>query len=89
MKNTSPSSIAEKIIEFIADQSFAVNISDNTIQTPLLEGDAIDSLSIVQLMMFLGTEFGVEIDDEDFVEENFATVGSLTGLVESKLQKAA
>ena len=81
--------VATKIVEFMDEQSMPVDSSINAMQIPLLEGDAIDSLGIVQLMMFLGNEFGVDIEEEDFVEENFATVGNLAHLVEGKLQQAA
>ena len=52
-------------------------------QTPLL-GSGLDSLSILQLMMFLGEQLQVEIEDLDFVEENFATVGTLVAYVVAK-----
>jgi acyl carrier protein len=51
--------------------------------TPLL-GSGLDSLSILQLMMFLGEQLHVEIEEPDFVEENFATVGTLATYVVAK-----
>jgi acyl carrier protein len=51
--------------------------------TPLL-GSGLDSLSILQLMIFLGEHLQVEIEEEDFVEENFATVGTLAAYVVGK-----
>lgn len=49
--------------------------------TLLLEGGLLDSLGILQLTLFLGEHFGVEIEDTDFVPEHFATVGDLAGLI--------
>src|SRR5262245_15179522 len=51
--------------------------------TPLL-GSGLDSLSILQLMIFLGEQLHVEIEEPDFVEENFATVGTLAAYVVAK-----
>lgn len=52
--------------------------------TPLLGTDLLDSLAVIQLMVFVGEAFGVTIDDEDFTPENLASVGSLIHLVERK-----
>lgn len=52
-----------------------------TDETPLLAGGGLDSLGIVQLVVFLSESFGIEVSDEDFVPENFETVGHLVGYV--------
>jgi acyl carrier protein len=52
-------------------------------RTPLL-GSGLDSLSILQLMIFLGEQLHVEIEELDFIEENFATVGTLVACVVAK-----
>ena len=57
--------------------------------TPLLGSGLLDSLAILQLVMFLGEEFGVEVGDDDFTEENFATAGSLARFVVGKRAGAA
>jgi acyl carrier protein len=59
-------------------------------QQPLDEGTALlgtgllDSLAVIQLMVFLGAEMGIEVDDEDFTPENLSTVGQLLSFVERK-----
>jgi acyl carrier protein len=57
-------------------------------QTPLLGQGLLDSLGVVQLMVFLGGELGVEIDDEDFTQDNLATLGSVLALISRKRQIA-
>ena len=44
----------------------------------------LDSLALLELAAALEDEFGVVVDDEDFTEESFATIGSLAALVERK-----
>jgi len=44
----------------------------------------LDSLALLELATSLEDEFGFVIDDEDFTEEVFATVGSLAEFVERK-----
>ncbi len=55
----------------------------------LLESGILDSLGILQLVTFLGDELSVEVDDEDFVVENFETIGSLARFVARKQSSTA
>ncbi len=44
-----------------------------------------DSMAVVSVVTALEEEFDCTFDDDDISEDNFATVGSLTRLVASKL----
>ena len=55
----------------------------------LFEQGIIDSLGVLQLVSFLEEHFGVHVDDEDLVPENFDTVNRIREFVESKLVKTA
>ena len=52
-------------------------------QTPLLRG-LIDSLGLMQLVVFLEEEFGITIDDTEVVPDHFRTVAAIGRLVELK-----
>ncbi len=86
---TSPSEEAERTA-FEAIKAFlhgsAVLGGDDEIHEDLalLESGILDSLGILQLVTFLGDELGVEVSDEDFVAENFETIGSLARFVARK-----
>lgn len=60
-----------------------------TADTPLLGTGLLDSLSMLELTMFLSETFGIEFDDDDFVADNFKTAGSLVALVAGKRAAAA
>ncbi len=51
---------------------------------PLLENAVIDSLGVHQLVTFLESAYGIEIDDEDLVPENFETLSTIATMVERK-----
>ena len=51
---------------------------------PLIENGVMTSLQTVEMVMFLEEEFGITIEDEEFDEENFASVDSIANLVEGK-----
>lgn len=50
---------------------------------PLAEG-AVDSLGIEQLVEYVHEELGVEIEDDEIVDENLHSVDALAALVDSK-----
>jgi acyl carrier protein len=45
--------------------------------TPLLETGILDSLSVLQLVLFLEQQFGVVVAPEDLIPENFGTVDAI------------
>jgi len=50
--------------------------------TPLLEDNIVDSLQIVQLVGFLESHFGISVDVEELVPDNFETVNAVGAMVE-------
>jgi acyl carrier protein len=64
--------LTEKIIKLVAEQ-FNVNASEITIDTSFKDDLNADSLDLVELVMALEDEFGLEVDDEEV--ENIKTVG--------------
>lgn len=53
--------------------------------TPLLDSGALDSLGILQLTTRIEGVFGIQVSDEDFMPENFATAGCLARYVATRL----
>ena len=56
--------------------------SDNLLETGIL-----DSLGLMQLVVFIEEKLGVKVPDEDVVIENFSSVDALTGYLE-RMRKA-
>jgi acyl carrier protein len=51
-----------------------------------LQGDVIDSTGAIELVMFLQSNFGITVEDQEVaVPENFGTVNNVVGYVEKKL----
>jgi acyl carrier protein len=51
---------------------------------PLLDKHVVDSLDMIKLISLLEDEFDLEIDDRDVVPSNFASIGRIAALIESK-----
>ena len=74
--------LTEKIIKLVAEQ-FNVNASEITIDTSFKDDLNADSLDLVELVMALEDEFGLEVDDEEV--ENIKTVGDAKEYIKSHL----
>jgi len=81
--------VFETIREFLTRSSSMAGAEAITMETPLLEGSALDSLGIMQLVVFVGETFDIEVTDEDFTPDNFETVGSLVTFAMEKKKTTA
>ena len=81
--------LQEEIIIIIRDVLVLEDRADNFGTSTALVGDIpeFDSMSVVAIITALEEEYGCTFEDEEITEEVFATIGSLTKLVESKLQR--
>ena len=53
-------------------------------KTSLLESGVLDSLGILEVVSFLEQEFGLQIQDDELLPENFQSVESLSSFVLNK-----
>lgn len=47
----------------------------------LLDSGIVDSMGILTLVEFVEEAFGIQVDDDDLVPENFASVAAITAYV--------
>lgn len=48
--------------------------------------DVLDSMDVITLVSALEDEYGIEIDPEDIVPENFASVDDIVSMLESYVE---
>ena len=72
--------VLEKVKAILAEQ-FDVEEDKVTADTDLQEDLGADSLDVVDLLMSIEDEFGVEVPDDEI--ENIKTVGSLVAYIEA------
>ena len=75
-----PEAISTELKTFLQEK-FPNPGQELSADTDLLSSWFIDSLGIVQTVIFLETNFGCEVKPEDMVAENFETVERLTEFV--------
>ncbi|MBR5478749.1 MAG: acyl carrier protein [Clostridia bacterium] len=72
----------EKVQAIIADQ-LDIDTDKITNETSLSEDLGADSLDIVEMIMSIEDEFGIEIDDDD--AKGFKTIADLIAYIDAKL----
>lgn len=50
--------------------------------TPLIDGGILDSMSLMDVVMFVEQRTGVQVPDDEVVPENFQTVASIARMVQ-------
>lgn len=73
----------EKITEILAEQLDA-DKDAMTVDTKIADDLGADSLDLVDLLMSVEDEFGIEIPDEDV--ENIQTIGDIVDYIDKKVK---
>jgi acyl carrier protein len=66
--------------ELVRDQAL-LPVADDT---SLLESGILDSLSLLQLVVFLEGRFGITVGEADLLPENFASVNTICGYLRAR-----
>ncbi|MGH9244215.1 MAG: acyl carrier protein [Acidimicrobiales bacterium] len=68
----------------VADLGWPGDRRQLTDDYPLIDNEVIDSLGVFQIVTFLEAQYGIEVDDDELVPENFESLGAIAGLVHRK-----
>lgn len=81
-----PADPREAILAGYIARELAYDSAERTIgrNDPLL-GDLLDSVAILSLVVFIEEQFGVRVEDDELVPENFETVRALSAFIAGKL----
>lgn len=77
------SDIKSRIRSYI-EENFLFGAEDVTDETSLLDEGYIDSTSVLEIVGYFEEEFGISVQDEELVPENFGTIGNQIAYVERK-----
>jgi acyl carrier protein len=79
-----------RIEKFIRDQ-FSVSPTDPEFnrEVDLFERGYLDSVGYVELLEFLSQEFGVEVPDEDLLDDDFSSITGIARIVSRNLGSTA
>jgi len=75
--------IEKKLKKYLEDKSsYSIEINEN-----LFSQKIIDSFGVVELVVFLENEFGINVDYEDLNEANFSTINDISLYVDRVLSE--
>ncbi len=80
--------IEQGVRTFIADTFLLGNSAALDDEAPL-QGNVIDSTGVIELIMFVQNRFGISVEDEEVMTDNFASVKNVVAFIENKLQNKA
>ena len=81
-------SIETELCEYISTEITYDRGAVLTFDELLLDG-ALDSTDVLRLVVHVEDRYGIRIDDDELVPENFASIRSLAALVSTKRQSSA
>lgn len=79
------SDIESKLQHFIAERFLKGRSHSLKPDDSLLDGNLMDSMGILEIVDFVESEFGITVDGEDLLPDNFQTIAVLATFINSKL----
>ncbi len=64
-------------------------LADIPADEPLLESGILDSLSLLDFVVFLEKQYGLKVPGEEIVPENFGSLAAVSAYVRGRLGSAA
>ena len=89
MTNTTTApSIEQPLREFIAKNLlYSADGFSYSDEASLLREGIVDSLGVVELVEFVQTKFGIKVDQQEVIPDNFDSVARLASYIRSKLDR--
>jgi acyl carrier protein len=81
------SDLERDVRAFISD-NFILDGDDLAGDASLTQQGVLDSMGVLELIMFVEERFGVKIPDEDTLPENLDSVDRIVGYVQGRLDQA-
>ncbi|MEM9443589.1 MAG: acyl carrier protein [Pseudomonadota bacterium] len=80
------SNIQEALSQFFSDQ---FNVEPASTSTDLIEAGILDSLMLIEVVMFMETEFSVTAELDDLEIENFLSIDTMARFVAARRPASA
>lgn len=75
----------DKVRTFVIDNFLFGNSDDLDDTTSFLDEGIIDSTGVLELVTYLENEFGIDVDDEELIPENFDSIDNVCSYLQKKM----
>ena len=90
MSESTSTDIENRVREFIAENLlFSKNGYPHSDETSFLETGVVDSMGIMELVMFIEEVFSINIEDHEVIPDNFDSVCKVGSYIRRKLTPAS
>ncbi len=72
------------ILDFLYDESLKDEFEGLDYDDSILELGLIDSLKMLELVNFITEKYGIEVDEDELMPENFESINAIVAFIESK-----
>lgn len=80
-----PHEISTRLREYVTENFLYTRQDYEFSDTDSLLGHGIiDSMGVIELITFVQDEFGISVEENEIIEENFGTLAAITRFIESK-----
>ena len=76
--------IQERVKQFVVENFYVTDPSELTDDTSLITSGFVDSTGMLEVIAFLESEYGIDIEDQETVPENLETIGRVAAFVTRK-----
>lgn len=76
--------IAERIRAFVIDYFYVTDSSSLTDDQSLIDSGLVDSTGMMGVILFLETEFGIQVGDDETTPDNLDSIARIAAYVERK-----
>jgi acyl carrier protein len=73
-----------QVRQFVASNFYVADTDSLRDEDSLLEAGIVDSTGVLEVIAFVESQFGLTIEDEEIVPENFDSVARITGFIHRK-----
>lgn len=81
--------IQERVRQFIQTNFLVQDPASLREDTSLLAESIVDSTGMLEVIVFLEADFGLQVPDTDVTPENFETIGRIAAYIERKVAAPA
>lgn len=80
-------SVEETVLSVLKQRGALHDEHDEMRHTDYVESGLVDSLGLMNLVTELETIFDVELEEDDFMQENFRTIGGLIDIMNEVVKR--
>lgn len=80
--------VRDQVHRFVVGHFYVSDASTVTDDVSLIDSGIVDSTGMLEVIMFLETEFGIRVLDRETVPENLETIARIASYVERKRAEA-